>query len=215
MISSLYMVPTARRLARSFHVLAPDLPGFGLSSKPPRALTVPELAAALAAWARATGIDSAHWVGNSFGCQVISELAVQAPQLIRSVVMAGPTYDPGARRFLPQFGRWLIDWTRERPSLIPAHLRDYWKSGLSRAIRTVRISLAHAIHERLPLITAPALVVRGGRDPIVPQRWAEEAARLLPKGELVTIEGAPHVVNYTTPDAFARVVEGFVTGRGR
>jgi 2-hydroxy-6-oxonona-2,4-dienedioate hydrolase len=35
-ISSLYMVPTARRLAPNFRVLAPDLPGFGGSDKPRR-----------------------------------------------------------------------------------------------------------------------------------------------------------------------------------
>lgn len=53
------------------------------------------------------------------------------------------------------------------------------------------------------------LVVRGGRDFIVPQRWAEEAAALLPRGELVVIPGAPHVVNYTAPEPFSRIVAEF------
>ncbi len=33
-VSSRYMVPLASNLARSFSVYAPDLPGFGLNSKP-------------------------------------------------------------------------------------------------------------------------------------------------------------------------------------
>jgi pimeloyl-ACP methyl ester carboxylesterase len=41
MISSLYMVPTARCLAPHVPVYAPDLPGFGLSGKPRRVLSVP------------------------------------------------------------------------------------------------------------------------------------------------------------------------------
>ena len=47
-ISGLYMVPTAERLATRFPVFAPHLPGVGLS-KPRRPLCVPELADALAA----------------------------------------------------------------------------------------------------------------------------------------------------------------------
>lgn len=34
----------------------------------------------------------------------------------------------------------------------------------------------HRIEEVLPRIQAPTLVVRGPRDPIIPPRWAEEAA---------------------------------------
>ncbi|WP_292510847.1 alpha/beta fold hydrolase, partial [Methylobacterium sp.] len=42
-MSSRYMIPLARHLAPHFRVYAPDLPGFGLSDKPHRALTVREL----------------------------------------------------------------------------------------------------------------------------------------------------------------------------
>ena len=49
-ISSLYMVPTARLLAEEFPVFAPDLPGFGRSGKPARVLDVPGMADALGAW---------------------------------------------------------------------------------------------------------------------------------------------------------------------
>lgn len=47
-ISSLYMLPTLRRLARFVRVYAPDLPGYGRSSKLRHAPTVSELADFLA-----------------------------------------------------------------------------------------------------------------------------------------------------------------------
>ncbi len=28
-----------------------------------------------------------------------------------------------------QIGWWLVDWTRQRPSLAPTYVRDYWKAG--------------------------------------------------------------------------------------
>src|SRR5947208_3308850 len=60
------------------------------------------------------------------------------------------------------------------------------------------------------ILDVPVLVVRGTRDPIVPQRWAEEAARRLPQGRLVVVRGAAHTMNFTSPDELARVVRPFV-----
>jgi len=53
-MSSRYMVPLALELARDSAVYAPDLPGFGRSSKPPKVLDMVELADALAAWTGAS-----------------------------------------------------------------------------------------------------------------------------------------------------------------
>lgn len=209
-ISSLYMVPTARRLAPFYRVLAPDLPGFGLSDRPREVLDVPALADALERWMEAVGLPRAVLVGNSLGCQVIVDLAARYPERVRCAVLAGPTMDPHARTAPVQVGRWLLDWTRERPSLAAAHARDYYRAGLRRALHTFRHALRDPIEEKLPRVRAPTLVVRGSKDAIVPQRWAEEAARLLPRGRLVVIPGGPHVVNYTTPMEFSRVVRHFV-----
>lgn len=211
-ISSLYMVPTAELLAPLFPVHAPDLPGFGLSDKPRRVLDVPALADALRAWMDAAGLERPALVGNSLGCQVIVDLAARHPERVERAVLAGPTMDPaagGAR----QFGRWLRDWTMEPPSLALAHLRDYREAGLRRAWKTFRLALADPVREKLPAVRAPVLVVRGSRDPIVPEGWAREVARLLPRGRLETVPGGPHVVNYTTPAALVRVIRPFLEAR--
>ena len=68
------------------------------------------------------------------------------------------------------------------------------------------------IEEKLPHVRVPALVVRGSKDPIVPQRWAEEVARLLPMGRLVVVPGAPHTLVYDAPLELARVVRPFLSG---
>ena len=78
-------------------------------------------------------------------------------------------------------------------------MRDYWQCGLRRLIGTFRYALQDRIEEKLPYVRVPTLVVRGGKDPIVPQRWCEEAVRLLPQGRLVVIPGAGHTVNYNSP----------------
>jgi pimeloyl-ACP methyl ester carboxylesterase len=55
-VSGASMVPLGRQLASRFQVWIPDLPGFGLSSRTPSALDVTQLAEALAAWIRRTGL---------------------------------------------------------------------------------------------------------------------------------------------------------------
>jgi 2-hydroxy-6-oxonona-2,4-dienedioate hydrolase len=174
-ISSLYMVPTARQLASEFRVLAPDLPGFGFSDKPDRVLCVPGLADALGAWMDAVSLPHAALVANSLGCQIVVDLAVRRPELIQALVLAGPTIDRHARTASAQIIRWLRDWPGERPSLALAHLRDYAHAGLRRSLATFRCTLADRIEDKLPRVQARTLVVRGERDTIVPQAWPRKS----------------------------------------
>jgi 2-hydroxy-6-oxonona-2,4-dienedioate hydrolase len=211
-VSSRYMAPVARELAAGHRVYAPDLPGFGRSAKPRRARDLPELADALAAWMGAAEIDRATLLGNSFGCQIVAELALRHPGRIERAVLVGPTVDPAGRTVRQQLWRLVLDVLREPWPLIPLQALDYARHGPRRGLATLRVMLGDRIEEKLPRLRVPTLVVRGGRDPIVPQRWAEAATRLLPAGRLVVVPGAGHAVNYNAPRALARAVEAFLAG---
>ena len=190
-IPSRYMVP----LAPDFPVYAPDLPGFGESDKPRRVLAVPELAEALHAWMRAIGLPRAALVANSFGCQIVAELAARHPEAVDRLVLQGPTVDAGARSLPVQVWRTLRNGRMEPPALGRISAVDYAKAGLGRAVRTTRAMMRDRIEDKLPRVRAPTLVVRGSRDPVVPQAWAERVARTLSDGRLVVVEGGAHLAN--------------------
>jgi pimeloyl-ACP methyl ester carboxylesterase len=191
----------------------PDLPGYGLSDRPRgRDLTVTELADALLAWMDRIGLERPHLVGNSFGCQVIADLAARHPGRVGRLVLQGPTMDPRARSAWRQVLRWLVVAPFERYSEGLILLRDIRDLGPRRAVAMIRMALRDPIEQKLGRIVAPTLVVRGTRDAIVPQRWAEEAARLLPNGRLVVIERAAHTINYSQPDRLTDVVLPFLAG---
>ncbi|HEU4323056.1 MAG TPA: alpha/beta hydrolase, partial [Roseiflexaceae bacterium] len=209
-MSSRYMIPTAELLASEQPVYAPDLPGYGKSDKPPRALSLPEMAEALAAWMGVNGLERAALLGNSMGCQVIAHLAVRHPALVDRAVLLGPTIDARARSFPRQLVRWLLDVPREAPSQGLVLLRDLWDCGPLRAAGLIRQTLRDRIEEQLPHMRAPTLVVRGARDPLVPQPWAEEVARLLPHGQLLTLPSAAHTPNYGAPLALVRALRPFL-----
>jgi 2-hydroxy-6-oxonona-2,4-dienedioate hydrolase len=211
-VSGRYMVPLLEELARSHTVYAPDLPGFGRSEGPARALDVAGLADALATWMRAAGLSGAALVGNSMGCQVIAELVLRHPDLVEKVVLQGPTMDPGASSAPRQMWRLLADTSRESPSLVAIEGLDLIRAGVVRSWRTFRHALDDPIEERLSRVRVPALVVHGSRDGISPRHWAEEVARLLPNGRLVVLPGTPHAANYSAPAEFARAVRAFLAG---
>ncbi len=209
-VSGRYMMPTAEQLIDFAHVYVPDLPGFGRSTKPPRALSVAELADYLACWMDAMNITRAVFVGNSFGTQIIVELAMRFPARVEKAVLIAPTVDASARVFSRQLALLLLDATREPLSLMPVAVSDYFRAGLKRGARTLRYAIADCIEEKLPRIHAPVLVVRGGRDPIVPQDWAAEVARLSAGGRLKILPRAAHAVNYNSPEELARLIIEFV-----
>ena len=211
-VSGRYMVPLLEELARSHVVYAPDLPGFGRSEGPAHALDVVGPADALAAWMRASGLGGAALVGNSMGCQVITELVLRHPGLAGRVVLQGPTMDPCARSAPRQMWRLLLDTAREPPSLVAIEGLDLLRAGVRRSWRTLRNALDDPIEERLPRVRVPALVVHGSRDRISPRHWAEEVARLLPRGRLVGLPHAAHAANYSAPAEFACAVRAFLAG---
>ena len=209
-VSSTYLVPTAERLAPFCRVYAPDLPGYGKSYKPENVLSLAELADALSEIMDALGIAKAHLVGNSFGCQIIAEFALRHENRVARLVLQGPTVDPSARSLGKQLLRLIINSPRERRSMGPIMFRDYRAAGLHRIVGTIRLSLEDRLEEKLPQILAPTLVVRGEKDPVVPQAWAERVTALLPHGRLAVIPGAAHTIVYSTADEFAGVIRRFL-----
>jgi 2-hydroxy-6-oxonona-2,4-dienedioate hydrolase len=209
-VSSLYMVPIAERLAPFCHVYVPDLPGYGDSDKPHRTLKLSELTDALVAWMRAADIEQAAFLGNSLGCQIIVDLAIRYPHRVESLILQGPTTDPRGRTAWQQIARLLADAPLEPPSHGLNVARDYLKAGPRRSAVTFKVMLADPIEKRLPYVQAPALVVRGSNDPIVPENWAEDVAKLMPKGELRVVPGGSHTLTYAAPLELARISLPFI-----
>lgn len=209
-MSSRYMIPLAEHLAPHMRVYAPDLPGFGLSDKPSGALTVGELADALAAWMQEVGLERAAFIGNSLGCEVLVELAVTHPQLVDRLVLQGPMPDPEARGIIRQIAGFLLIAPFERWSLAWVALADYARGGIRRYIRTLRSMVDNRIAEKALRVSQPTLVVWGSRDYIVPYEFVTSLAGALPRGRLAVIPGAAHGINYSHPEAFTAVLLPFL-----
>jgi 2-hydroxy-6-oxonona-2,4-dienedioate hydrolase len=160
-VAGRFMAPVAELLSPHHPVYVPDLPGFGESDNPARVLNVSELTDALAGWARAARLGRAALLANSFGCQIVAELALRYPALVDRAVLQGPTMDPQARSVRRQLLRWLDNSRRESPSQGLISAQEYWSCGIRRLLKTFRYALQDRIEEKLPHMQVPTLVVRG------------------------------------------------------
>lgn len=205
-IASSYLVPLAARLAGHAHVYAPELPGHGESDHDSHPLTLWELAQALVAWMDARGLRSAILLGHSLGCQVVAEAAARRPDLAAGLVLVGPTCDASARSMPKQVGRALAASIHERPSVSLWASLDYDRAGADVLDEEMHEMVKHHLEDVLPRIAAPVRVVRGERDHIAPQAWAEAVARLARAPAPIVIPKWGHAVHYDDPDAVAGVV---------
>jgi pimeloyl-ACP methyl ester carboxylesterase len=209
-IPGIYMLPLGEQLAPHAVVFIPDLPGYGASSRP---RPIPEpvgLAEALIDLLGVLKIPAAHFLGYSYGCQVVAELAARHPDRVGQLVLTGPTVDPQHRSASQQIVRLGLTAFFEKRGLPTLVLRHFLKAGPRTILATLRHCLSHSMETTLPKITAPVLVVRGAHDFVAPQAWAAEVARLAPCGQLAVLSGAAHGLNYSSPLELARVTAPFL-----
>jgi pimeloyl-ACP methyl ester carboxylesterase len=113
--TSASFLPTIWELSRDHHVLAVDLPGFGESDKPVRALDAPYFAGWVTSFLDAMGLDRAHLVGNSMGGRIALEVALSAPDRVNKIALLAPSL--AWRRY--RFGAKLVRLLRPELAVLP------------------------------------------------------------------------------------------------
>lgn len=216
-------------LSAAFRVIAIDLRGHGRSARPAGPYSVPLFAADVAALIRALGAGPAHIVGLSLGGAVAFQLAVDAPALVRSLVIinSGPSFIVNrqirialfVRLFLlkvaglERVGGMIVKRLFPRPDQEPlrrAFLEHFVTNDRRAYEASTRALVGWTVADRLTAITCPVLVISGDRD-YTPVSMKEEYVARLPHARLAVIEDAGHACTLERPDAVNRVLETFLT----
>jgi pimeloyl-ACP methyl ester carboxylesterase len=222
-------------LAERFRVLAFDNRGSGRSGRPRGPYAVSQLVSDALAVLDAAGETSAHVYGVSLGGMVAQELALRAPERVRSLVLGATT--AGGRAHEPPDEE-TLDFLRRHGAMPPEE--GVWASipyvygpaTLERAATRVaedveqrlrfpvdrdgyRAQLAaatmHDTSARLAAVRAPALVLHGDADRIVPVANGRRLAERLPRARFLALAGAGHLYLTDAPeadDAVARFLGG-------
>jgi haloalkane dehalogenase len=95
---------------------------------------------------------------------------------------------------------------------------DYWsRAGTLAFQREIPLTerdrsapLMASIHERLPDLSLPVLLVWGMRDPVFQPVFLEQWRELFPKAETVELDDASHFLVEDSPDAVTDAIAGFL-----
>jgi cis-3-alkyl-4-acyloxetan-2-one decarboxylase len=95
---------------------------------------------------------------------------------------------------------------------------DYWsRAGTLAFQREIPLTerdrsapMMASIHERLPDLTLPVLLVWGMRDPVFQPVFLEQWHQLFPEAETVALEDASHFLVEDSPEAVTEAIEGFL-----
>ncbi len=199
-------------------VAALDLPGHGalVATPGPEQLSVGDYAAAARDEIARLGLGDVCLVGHSLGAAVALRLALDAPSLVRRLVIVGG----GARlRVLPA----LLAEAQTAPDATAAQLVGLGfaashdaQAGAYLATRqplapgTLHRDLAACdafdITADLGRITQPTLLIVGAEDRLTPPKYATFLAERLPNARALVIPGAGHYVPIEAPDALANAI---------
>jgi 2-hydroxy-6-oxonona-2,4-dienedioate hydrolase len=196
--------------AAGFRVLAPDLPGFGRTEGPRAGLSIVQQAYAVSVFAEAMRLGPAAYLGHSLSCQTVLELACTEPDRVTAIILAAPTGDRRKKRLLREAIGFLRDIPREPPSLVPIIVDAYLRAGPWRWTRTWLAGKRHDAFDAARGIQAPALVLVGERDPVVPVHFARAIEETIASARMQVIPHAAHALIYDEPAGFNGAVVDFL-----
>ncbi|MFK3799265.1 alpha/beta fold hydrolase [Pseudomonas sp. NPDC088444] len=224
-----YQIPT---LAAHYRVIAVDVRGHGRSDKPRERYSIAGFSADIEALLDHLQPGPVHVVGLSMGGMIGFQLAVDHPQLLRSLTIVNSAPEVKIKGFddVKQFAkRWLLARVFSMQAigkalgknLFPkpgqADLREKiakrWAQNEKRAyLASFSAIVGWGVQEKLSRIQCPTLIVTADRD-YTPVALKEAYTRLIPNARMVVIADSRHATPLDQPEEFNRVLMAFLSTR--
>lgn len=231
--------PAEPWLASKYRTVAIDLLGHGRSDVPvnARRYSVEQTTLDLIGLLDAIGIRRVGILGYSLGGRLALSLAAKAPERVSALILESTSpglRDVDARKaraeqddrlagtleqdgLEPFVDRWetmpLFDSQRRLPATVRAAVRaqrlEHNPLGLANSLRGAGQGMQAPMHERLPHLRVPTLLIVGALDSAY-CALGREMNRLIPTSKLVVVQNAGHAVHLEQPETFYRAVLEFL-----
>ena len=178
-------------------------------------------------------LDSFHLLGISMGGAIAQEIALQAPDRVRTLTLAVTFHDSGtyARRLGEVWGARVNQISREQhidELMLLNHSEEFFDNpDMVEFVRTAMLNnphpqppeafcrqlaacARHDVRDRLGSLTMPTHVIGGERDILVPVWKQRDIAALIPGAKLTVLPGAPHGLSLERAEEFNAAVLEFV-----
>jgi 3-oxoadipate enol-lactonase len=231
---TLVWIPQVQAFAAAHRTVIFDNRDAGQSSMADGEYEIADMARDALALADHLELDTFHLVGVSMGGMIAQEIAVQAPERVRTLTLAVTIAagGPYARRVGEVWAARVKQVSREQhvdELLLLNHSEAFWETNpdVVEFIRTAMLNNPHPqppdafarqlaacgrhdAREGLGSLTMPTHVIGGEYDILLPVWKSREVAALIPGAKLTVLDGAPHGLSVERAEEFNALVLDFI-----
>ncbi len=213
-------------LAKSHDVIIPDYPGWGRSPRLEWMRHPRDVAVFMQGLKAELGLAQAALVGLGFGGWIAAEMAAMAPREVSKLVLVGAFgMKPAEGDILDQAIISYIDYPHaffhDRKAFeahygnVSVDQLEAWDIAREMSFRIAwkPYMYSQQLPHLLGAVKAPALIVWGDDDRVVPVSAAHRFKTALPNGRLEIVKGAGHAVEMEKPVELARLVSPFIAAK--
>jgi 3-oxoadipate enol-lactonase len=230
---TLVWIPQIQAFATAHKTVIFDNRDVGQSSMAEPGYEIADMARDALALADHLELDTFHLVGVSMGGMIAQEMAVQAPERVRTLTLsvtipAGGAY---ARRTAEVWSARVAQISQEQhvdELMLLNHSEGFFDNpDMVEFIRTAMLNnphpqppeafarqlaacARHDTRDRLGSLTMPVHVIGGEYDVLLPVWKSREVAELIPGSKLTLLPGAPHGLSIERADEFNAAVLDFI-----
>ncbi len=213
-------------MAKSHDVIVPQYPGWGKSPRLEWMRHPRDVAVLMQGLKAELGLAQAALVGLGFGGWVAAEMAAMAPREVSKLVLVGAMgIKPPEGDILDQAIISYIDYPQaffhDRKAFealygnVSADQLEAWDIAREMSFRIAWKPYMHSqqLPHLLGAVKAPALIVWGDDDKVVPVSAAHRFKTALPNARLEIVKGSGHAVEMEKPAELAKLVSPFIAAK--
>jgi 2-hydroxy-6-oxonona-2,4-dienedioate hydrolase len=168
--------------------------------------------------------EPAVLVGNSFGGHVALRIALDRPELLRGLVLAGSSgliertmvrevqIRPTRPWLEEKIAELFFDRAKMREADVTRAHQELSQRGHARAmVKLSRSARRNHLGERISTIKAPTLLIWGRQDIVTPPEACEELQRKVKDSRVVWFDRCGHAPMIECPDQFSDAINDFIT----